>query len=247
MKLEIQNLHAKVTNTNEQILKGVNLIINKGEMHAFMGPNGSGKSTLANVLMGNPEYEVTKGKVLLNNINILKLDVTERARMGLFLAFQYPTEIPGVPIQSFLLKAYNNIHNTRISPREFLAKVKEAASDLNISKEILSRNLNEGFSGGEKKKLEILQLRILKPNFAILDETDSGLDVDALKIVSNSINQTKKEIELGMIIITHYQRILKFLEPDFVHIFKDGKIIKSGNKTLAEKLEQKGYEIYNNE
>jgi len=216
-------------------------------MHAFMGPNGSGKSTLANVLMGNPEYEVTKGKVLLNNINILKLDVTERARMGLFLAFQYPTEIPGVPIQSFLLKAYNNIHNTRISPREFLAKVKEAASDLNISKEILSRNLNEGFSGGEKKKLEILQLRILKPNFAILDETDSGLDVDALKIVSNSINQTKKEIELGMIIITHYQRILKFLEPDFVHIFKDGKIIKSGNKTLAEKLEQKGYEIYNNE
>ena len=241
MKLEINNLHAEITETGEKILKGVTLTINKGETHAFMGPNGSGKSTLANVLMGNPEYTVTKGQVLLNKGNLLDLTPDKRAKQGLFLAFQYPTEIPGVPIRSFLLKAYNSVKDTTISPKEFIKLVSEKAKLVNISDEILKRNLNEGFSGGEKKKLEIMQLAVLSPNFAILDETDSGLDVDALKNVSDAINAIQKESEIGLILITHYQRILKYVKPNFVHIFKDGQIIKSGNYTLAEQLENTGY------
>jgi Fe-S cluster assembly ATP-binding protein len=241
MKLELNNIHAEITETGEKILKGVTLTINKGETHAFMGPNGSGKSTLANVLMGNPEYTVTEGKVLLNGVNLLDLTPDKRAKQGLFLAFQYPTEIPGVPIRSFLLKAYNAVKDTTISPKEFIKLVSEKAKLVNISDEILKRNLNEGFSGGEKKKLEIMQLAVLSPNFAILDETDSGLDVDALKNVSDAINAIQKESKIGLILITHYQRILKYVKPDFVHIFKDGQIIKSGDYTLAEQLENTGY------
>ncbi|MDA1338061.1 MAG: Fe-S cluster assembly ATPase SufC [bacterium] len=241
MKLEINNLHAKITETDEKILNGVTLTINKGETHAFMGPNGSGKSTLANVLMGNPEYTVTLGTVKLNGVDIFALTPDERAKQGLFLAFQYPTEIPGVPIRSFLLKAYNAVKKTAMSPKEFIKLVSEKAKLVNISDEILKRNLNEGFSGGEKKKLEIMQLAVLSPNFAILDETDSGLDVDALKNVSDAINAIQKESKIGLILITHYQRILKYVKPDFVHIFKDGQIIKSGDYTLAEQLENTGY------
>jgi len=241
MKLKIKNLHAEITQTGEKILNGVTLTINKGETHAFMGPNGSGKSTLANVLMGNPEYTVTNGSVILNNVEILGLTADERAKLGLFLAFQYPTEIPGVPIRSFLLKAYNAVKSTTISPKQFIKLVDEKAKLVNISDNILKRNLNEGFSGGEKKKLEIMQLAVLSPNFAILDETDSGLDVDALQNVSKAINIVQKDTGTGIILITHYQRILKYIKPDFVHVFKDGKIIKSGDYKLAQKLEQTGY------
>jgi len=244
MKLEIINLHAKIVESNEQILKGVTITISKDEIHAFMGPNGSGKSTLANVLMGNPDYQVTKGDIKIDSQSILELSPDKRAQLGLFLAFQYPTEIPGVPIRSFLLKAYNAIHNTTASPKEFINLIKQKALELNISEEILKRNLNEGFSGGEKKKLEIMQLAVLSPNFAILDETDSGLDVDALQIVSKAVNQLKEKTKLGVILITHYQRILDYIKPDFVHIFKDGKIIESGDYTLAKKLEKTGYANY---
>ena len=241
MKLEIINLHAEITETNEKILNGVTLTVKKGEIHAFMGPNGSGKSTLANVLMGNPEYTVTEGSVKLNNVNLLNLSPDKRAKQGLFLAFQYPVEIPGVPIRSFLLKAYNAVKDTTVSPKEFIKLIGEKAKLVNISDEILKRNLNEGFSGGEKKKLEIMQLAVFSPHFAILDETDSGLDVDALQNVSNAINAIQKETNLGIILITHYQRILQYVKPSFVHIFKDGKVIKSGDSTLAEQLEKTGY------
>lgn len=241
MKLEINNLHAKITETDEKILNDVTLTINKGETHAFMGPNGSGKSTLANVLMGNPEYTVTSGTVTLNGTDLLSLSPDQRAIHGLFLAFQYPTEIPGVPIRSFLLKAYNAVKKTTISPKEFIKLISEKAKLVNISDEILKRNLNEGFSGGEKKKLEIMQMAILSPHFAILDETDSGLDVDALQNVSDAINKIQQETNLGIILITHYQRILRYVKPDFVHVFKDGKIVESGDYTLAEKLETTGY------
>ena len=236
--MSIKNLHVSIE--NKKILKGINLEIKQGEINAIMGPNGSGKSTLSNVIMGNLKYKITKGEILFNGENIKELSTDKRARLGLFLSFQYPAEIPGVTVSSFLRTSYNNTHKEKISVKDFISLLKEKSELLKIKKEFLSRYLNEGFSGGEKKKSEILQLAILEPKIAILDETDSGLDIDALKIVSQGIKNLKKP-ETGFLLITHYQRILKYITPDKVHVMMDGKIVKSGGSELAQQLEEKGY------
>ena len=244
--IEIKNLEAKI-NTDEgekQILTGLNLTINPGEVHAIMGPNGSGKSTLSKILAGHPDYEVTAGEVKFDGKDLLELDPDERANSGLFLAFQYPVEIPGVNNLNFLRMAYNSKmkfnNQEEMDPLDFDDFIEEKLSILKMKTEFLDRNLNEGFSGGEKKKNEILQLLTLNPKLAILDETDSGLDIDALKVVSEGINAYKNEGN-AVLMITHYQRLLDYVEPDFVHVLSGGKIIKTGDKNLALELEKEGY------
>jgi Fe-S cluster assembly ATP-binding protein len=237
--LEIQNLHVRTE--EREILHGVDLRIEKGETHALMGPNGSGKSTLANTLMGNPSYEVTEGKILLNGEDITEAEPDERARGGLFMAFQYPATIPGVSVANFLRMAVNAGREEPIKVREFGQLLREAADVLRIDREFTSRYLNEGFSGGEKKRNEILQLAIRRPEFAVLDETDSGLDIDALRIVAGGVNALRAP-ERGFLIITHYTRILQYVRPDFVHIMLDGRIVREGGSELADELEDKGYD-----
>ena len=241
--LEIKNLKASI-NDNE-ILKNLNLKVYKGEIHAIMGPNGSGKSTFSKVLGGHPAYQVISGEALFNGINILDLEPEDRSHLGIFLAFQYPIEIPGVSNEDFLRLAYNAKRTFKnepeLDPLEFLAIIQEKLDIVNMSSVFLSRNVNEGFSGGEKKRNEILQMVLLDSKLSILDETDSGLDIDALKIVSEGINTFMKE-DKAIILITHYQRLLDYIKPDFVHVMQDGKIIKTGTADLAKELEIKGYE-----
>src|SRR5208337_4454767 len=241
--LEIKNLSAGVE--GKQILKGVNLTINAGEVHAVMGPNGSGKSTLAAVLAGRDGYDVAGGEVLYNGHDLLDLDPEERAREGLFLAFQYPVEIPGVNSTYFLKAALNEIRKSKGEPEldamEFLTVVKDKIKLLELNEDLLKRSVNEGFSGGEKKRNEIFQMAVLEPKLAILDETDSGLDIDALKIVSHGVNKLRRA-DSAQLVITHYQRLLNYIIPDFVHVMADGRIVKSGDKALALELESKGYD-----
>ena len=240
--IEIRDLHASVGDT--EILKGISLTINRGEVHAIMGPNGSGKSTLSYVLAGRDGYEVTGGDILLDGVSILEMEADERARAGMFLAFQYPVELPGVGGMSFLRGAVNARRREEgedeIDHLEFVKMVRGKAGELGIKDEMLKRAVNVGFSGGEKKRYEILQLALLEPAFAILDETDSGLDVDALRIVSEGVNALRSDA-IGMLVITHYQRLLDHIVPDFVHILADGKILKSGEKNLALEVEKSGY------
>ena len=242
--LSIQNLKAKID--NKEILKGLNLKINAGEVHAIMGPNGSGKSTLSNILSGKKGYEI-EGVVDFNNENLLNLETEERAHKGIFLAFQYPLEIPGVNTNTFLKTSLNAIKKARgekeLDALEFLKLIKEKSKELKFDEKILSRQLNVGFSGGEKKKNEILQMSILNPKLSILDETDSGLDIDALRIVSEGVNSLRTK-DNSFLIITHYQRVLDYIKPDFVHVLKNGQIIKSGGPELAMDLEKKGYEDF---
>ncbi len=243
MLLEIKNLHANVEGT--EILKGINLKVNAGEVHAIMGPNGSGKSTLASVLAGKEEYEVTQGEVLYNGKNLLELSTEDRAREGVFLAFQYPVEIPGVSNTNLLKAAVNEIRKYRgeeeLDSMDFLTLLKEKSKLVELDSKFLSRAVNEGFSGGEKKRNEIFQMAVLNPTLAILDETDSGLDIDALRIVANGVNKLKTK-ENATIVVTHYQRLLDYIIPDFVHVLYKGKIVKSGGKELAIELEEKGYD-----
>ena len=248
MLLEIKNLHAKVE--GNEILKGINLKINAGEVHAIMGPNGSGKSTLASVLAGREEYEVTAGEVFYNGKNLLELSPEDRAREGVFLAFQYPVEIPGVSNTNLLKTAVNEIRKYRgeeeLDTIDFLALLKEKSQLVELDQKFLSRSVNEGFSGGEKKRNEIFQMAVLNPKLAILDETDSGLDIDALKIVANGVNKLKAK-DNATIVVTHYQRLLDYIIPDFVHVLYKGKIVKSGGKELAFELEEKGYDWIKND
>jgi Fe-S cluster assembly ATP-binding protein len=237
-ELIIEDLHVEVE--GKEILKGVNLTIRSGEVHAIMGPNGAGKSTLSYVVMGHPGYTVTKGDIKFNGESIMEDTPDKRAKKGIFMSFQYPAEIPGVGIGSFLRAAYNSLHK-EMPVMEFQKLVMGKLEMLNMNKDFIKRGLNEGFSGGEKKKTEILQLAVLNPKIAILDETDSGLDVDALQTVSEGINKIEKESDMGILLITHYNRILKQVKPEFVHILSDGKIVKSGDETLAVEIEEKGY------
>jgi Fe-S cluster assembly ATP-binding protein len=240
--LTVDSLHASVQ--GEEILKGLNIKINPGEVHAIMGPNGSGKSTLANVLSGRPGYAVTQGIVELDGVDLLQLEPHERAHLGVFLAFQYPVEIPGVSNMEFLKASIDSrahAHGAeQPNPASFIKEVRELATSLNLSTEFLKRGVNEGFSGGEKKRNEILQLLLLNPRLAVLDETDSGLDIDALQVVADGINRFRSD-DNGVVLITHYQRLLNYVVPDFVHVLADGKIVQSGDKSLALELEEKGY------
>ena len=239
--LEIKNLQASIN--SKQILKGLNLTIKAGELHAIMGPNGSGKSTLAHILSGKDGYEIS-GELNFKGENLKKIPVEERAQKGIFLAFQYPLEIPGVNTNTFLKTSLNSIRKSKgekaLDALDFLKLVRKKSSELGIDEKILSRQLNVGFSGGEKKKNEILQMKILDPNFSILDETDSGSDIDALRIVANGVNSSRNK-KKSFLVITHYQRLLNYIKPDFVHVLSDGKIIKSGCSELAEELEKTGY------
>ena len=239
--LEIKDLHVSIE--DKEILKGVNLTINTGEIHAIMGPNGTGKSTLSSAIMGHPSYEVTQGEVLLDGVNILELDVDERAKAGLFLAMQYPSEITGVTNADFMRSAINakREEGQEINLMQFIKKLDKQMDFLDIDKDMAQRYLNEGFSGGEKKRNEILQLMMLEPKFAILDEIDSGLDIDALKVVSRGVNAMRGE-NFGSLIITHYQRLLNYITPDKVHVMYGGKVVKSGGPELAKRLEEEGYE-----
>jgi Fe-S cluster assembly ATP-binding protein len=237
--LEIKNLHVKIE--DKEILKGVNLTVRKGEVHALMGPNGSGKSTLSNTIMGHPKYEVTAGEILMNGENILEMETDERARKGLFLAFQYPCEVPGVRTANFLRQAVNARLGRELDVMEFYDKLEEKMKHLEMNESFMKRYLNEGFSGGEKKRNEILQMMMLEPAFAVMDETDSGLDIDALKVVSEGVNKLRGP-NLGVLIITHYERILRYVQPDFVHILVSGKVVKSGGRDLAAHLEKHGYD-----
>jgi Fe-S cluster assembly ATP-binding protein len=228
----------------KEILKGVNLTVKSGETHALMGPNGSGKSTLAYSIAGHPKYTITGGSVTLDGADILEMSVDERAKAGLFLAMQYPVEVPGVSVTNFLRTAVTAIKGEAPKVRTWVNDVKDAMAKLSIDNSFAERSVNEGFSGGEKKRHEILQLELLKPKIAILDETDSGLDVDALRIVSEGVNRAKAENDLGVLLITHYTRILRYIKPDFVHVFAAGKIVEEGGPELADKLEEKGYAEY---
>ena len=241
--LKISNLHARVE--DKSILKGIDLEINPGEVHAIMGPNGSGKSTLASVIAGKEDYEVRQGKIIFNGDEISELNADERAHKGLFLSFQYPVEIPGVSVTNFIKTALNETRKAKglddMPANKMLKLIREKSEMLEIDRKFLSRSLNEGFSGGEKKRNEIFQMAMLEPKLAILDETDSGLDIDALRIVANGVNKLKNS-ENAILVITHYQRLLDYIVPDFVHVLYDGKIVKSGGKELAFELEEKGYD-----
>lgn len=244
--LDIKNLQVSVVTDagNKEILKGVDLTIKSGETHAIMGPNGSGKSTLAYSIAGHPKYIITGGSVTLDGADVLEMSVDERAKAGLFLAMQYPVEVPGVSVSNFLRTAVTAIRGEAPKVRTWVGEVKEAMAALNIDTAFSERNVNEGFSGGEKKRHEILQMELLKPKIAILDETDSGLDVDALRIVSEGVNRVKQNSDLGVMLITHYTRILRYIKPDFVHVFANGKIVEEGGPELADKLEEQGYAAY---
>ncbi len=241
--LEIKGLHANVE--GKEILKGLNLIVKAGEIHAIMGPNGAGKSTLANIIAGKEEYQVTEGKILLNGEDIEDLETEERAHKGVFLSFQYPVEIPGVTVTNFMKTAINETRKAQglkeMPAKDMLKKIREKAELLEIDRKFLSRSLNEGFSGGEKKRNEIFQMAMMEPKLAILDETDSGLDIDALRIVASGVNKLRNK-DNAIILITHYQRLLDYIVPDFVHVLYDGRIVKSGTKDLALELEEKGYD-----
>jgi Fe-S cluster assembly ATP-binding protein len=244
--LEIKNLHVSVETKegSKQILRGVDLTINSGETHAIMGPNGSGKSTLAYSIAGHPKYEITDGEVLLDGENVLEMSVDERARAGMFLAMQYPVEVPGVSVSNFLRTAKTAIDGEAPALRTWVKDVKSAMAQLRMDDSFAERSVNEGFSGGEKKRHEILQLELLKPKFAILDETDSGLDVDALRIVSEGVNRVKDNTDAGILLITHYTRILRYIKPDFVHVLVAGRVAEEGGPELAERLEAEGYDRY---
>jgi Fe-S cluster assembly ATP-binding protein len=247
--LELKNLHVALEDGTE-IVKGVDLAVSPNEVHAVMGPNGSGKSTLAYALMGHPAYQITEGEILFDGENLLEMEADERAQRGLFLAFQYPHAVPGVTVTSFLRSAINAIRKARAGGEddpvpipEFRKELLEQMDRLKVSRELASRYLNQGFSGGEKKRVEILQMAMLKPRIAILDETDSGLDIDALRVVAEGVEELVGP-EMGALVITHYQRILNYIEPDFVHVFMDGRIVEEGGPELAHKLEAEGYERY---
>jgi Fe-S cluster assembly ATP-binding protein len=237
MSLEIQNLHVRTE--EREILHGVDLVIDKGQTHALMGPNGSGKSTLANTLMGNPTYEITEGRILLDGEDITEADPDDRAKLGLFLAFQYPVSIPGVSVANFLRTAINAKREEPIKVKQFGELLKKNMEVLRVEREFTSRYLNDGFSGGEKKRAEILQMAMLEPAYAVLDETDSGLDIDALRIVADGVNALRGP-NMGALIITHYTRILQYVKPDFVHIMLNGRIVQEGGSELADQLEEKG-------
>ncbi|REE03061.1 Fe-S cluster assembly ATPase SufC [Citricoccus nitrophenolicus] len=244
--LEIKDLHVSIETENgpKEILKGVSLTINTGETHAIMGPNGSGKSTLASTIAGHPRYDVTSGTITLDGEDVLEMSVDERARAGLFLAMQYPVEIPGVTMTNFLRTAKTAIDGEAPSLRHWTKDVKAAMENLKIDPSFAARNVNEGFSGGEKKRVEILQLELFKPKFAVLDETDSGLDVDALRVVSEGVNRSQDSGTMGTLLITHYTRILQYIKPQFVHVFVDGRVAESGGAELADRLEAEGYERF---
>ena len=248
--LEIKNLHAKVEGEDIVILKGVNLKVNAGEIHAIMGPNGSGKSTLSKVVSGHPEYEVTEGEILFNGEDITEMDADERAHLGLFLAFQYPVEVPGITNRTLLREAYNTIaranNRDELDPIEFEDYIESKLDVIEMKDEFLNRSINTGFSGGEKKKNEIFQMAVLNPLLSFLDETDSGLDIDALKVVSDGVNKIAND-KNAIVMITHYQRLLNYIKPHFVHVMMDGKIIKYGDIALAESLEAEGYDQYEKE
>ncbi|MAN27617.1 MULTISPECIES: Fe-S cluster assembly ATPase SufC [Mesonia] len=241
--LKIKNLHASVE--GKEILKGINLEINPGEVHAIMGPNGSGKSTLASVVAGKEEYEQTEGEIIFENEDISELEADERAHKGVFLSFQYPVEIPGVSVTNFMKTAINETRKAQgleeMPAKDMLQKIREKSALLDMDRKFLSRSLNEGFSGGEKKRNEIFQMAMLEPKLSILDETDSGLDIDALRIVSNGVNKLRTK-DNAVLVITHYQRLLNYIVPDYVHVLLNGKIVKSGGKELAHKLEEQGYD-----
>ena len=247
-KLEIKNLHVSVDTDQgtKEILRGVDLTINSGETHAVMGPNGSGKSTLAYSIAGHPKYQVTSGEILLDGEDVLDMSVDERARAGLFLAMQYPVEIPGVSVSNFLRTAKTAVDGKAPALRSWIQDVRVAMENLKMDAAFTERNVNEGFSGGEKKRHEILQMELLKPKFAVLDETDSGLDVDALRVVAEGVNRIKDSNDVGVLLITHYTRILKYIKPDFVHVFVAGQIAEQGGAELAERLEAEGYDRYVN-
>jgi Fe-S cluster assembly ATP-binding protein len=244
MSLEIQNLHVRTE--EREILHGVDLKVAKGETHALMGPNGSGKSTLANTIMGSPVYKVTEGRILFNGEDLTEADPDERARAGLFMAFQYPATIPGVSVANFLRTAMNARREEPIKVKEFGSMLRAKMDLLRIDREFTSRYLNEGFSGGEKKRAEILQLSMLEPEVAVLDETDSGLDIDALRVVADGVNSMRGP-DMGTLIITHYTRILEYVDPDFVHIMLDGRVVREGGSELAAELEDKGYDFVRDE
>jgi Fe-S cluster assembly ATP-binding protein len=245
-KLVIRDLHVSIEadGVKKPILKGVDLTINQGEIHAVMGPNGSGKSTLAYTIAGHPRYQVDSGSIELDGEDVLSMSVDERARAGLFLAMQYPVEIPGVTVANFLRTAKTAIDGEAPAIRSWGPTLKKAMTDLKMDPSFAARNVNEGFSGGEKKRHEIVQLELLKPRFAVLDETDSGLDVDALKVVSEGVNRAHADSGLGILLITHYTRILRYIKPDFVHVFVDGKVAEEGGAELADRLESDGYDRY---
>ena len=242
--LDIKDLHVSVAcpdGSEKEILKGVNLTVNSGETHAVMGPNGSGKSTLSYAIAGHPKYRVTSGSITLDGQDVLEMSVDERARAGLFLAMQYPVEVPGVSMSNFLRTAATAVRGEAPKLRHWVKEVKAAMADLDIDAQFAERSVNEGFSGGEKKRHEILQLGLLKPKIAILDETDSGLDVDALRVVSEGVNRFAEAEQAGVLLITHYTRILRYIRPQFVHVFVDGRIVESGGPELADELEENGY------
>jgi len=244
--LQINDLHVSITTEQDpvEILKGIDLTINQGETHAIMGPNGSGKSTLAYTIAGHPRYEVTSGSITLDGEDVLEMSVDERAKAGLFLAMQYPVEVPGVTVTNFLRTAKTAIDGKAPALRQWVGDLRTAMESLKMEPGFAERNVNEGFSGGEKKRHEIMQLQVLQPKFAVLDETDSGLDVDALKIVAEGVNKAKADTGLGVLLITHYTRILRYIAPDFVHVIVSGKIAESGGAELAERLEEEGYDRY---
>ncbi len=244
--LEITDLHASVQTEQDtkEILRGVSLTISSGQTHAIMGPNGSGKSTLAYTIAGHPKYTVTSGSVTLDGEDVLAMGVDERARAGLFLAMQYPVEVPGVSVSNFLRTAKTAVDGEPPKLRTWVKDVREAMAALRIDPDFANRNVNEGFSGGEKKRHEILQLELLRPKFAVLDETDSGLDIDALRIVSDGVNRAQAETDAGILLITHYTRILRYIAPQFVHVFVDGRIVQEGGPELAEELEAHGYDRF---
>ena len=237
--LKIENLRAEID--GQEILKGLDLEVGKGEIHAIMGPNGSGKSTLSNVLMGHPRYEVTGGSVTFQGEDVLEMEADERAKLGMFLAFQYPSEVPGVSVANFLRTAVNSVREEELSPMEMFRLIQDKMRVMQMDPKFAERYLNEGFSGGEKKRNEILQMLMLEPKLAIMDETDSGLDIDALQVVAKGVNELRGP-EFSAVIITHYQRILRYIEPDHVHVMLDGRLVTSGGKELALALEDKGYE-----